>query len=79
MRWFGETSRPLIISGAVGVPLGTFAAYLLRTQRILRSGVGLLLVVYGIYGLGAAGAQAGAGQGFPLTLASGSRTGCLPG
>jgi uncharacterized membrane protein YfcA len=41
---------PFLIGGAIGVPLGA----LLLTQidaRYLRSGVGLLLIAYGLYGL----------------------------
>jgi uncharacterized protein len=41
---------PFIISGAVGVPLGTLLLTF-ANPAYLRSGVGLLLVVYGIYGL----------------------------
>jgi hypothetical protein len=41
---------PFIISGAVGVPVGTLLLTYMN-PAYLRSGVGLLLAVYGIYGL----------------------------
>ena len=48
LRW--RNVAPFIIGGTVGVPLGTMLLTYIDAAY-LRSGVGLLLVVYGIYGL----------------------------
>jgi uncharacterized membrane protein YfcA len=61
---------PFIIGGAVGVPIGTMLLTYIN-PAYLRSGVGVLLVIYGSYGLAQpklepvpAGAAADAGIGF---------------
>jgi uncharacterized membrane protein YfcA len=61
---------PFIIGGAVGVPIGTLLLTYIN-PAYLRSGVGVLLVIYGSYGLAQpklepvpAGAAADAGIGF---------------
>jgi uncharacterized membrane protein YfcA len=60
---------PFVIGGAVGVPIGTLLLTFMEAAW-LRSGVGVLLVLYGIYGLAqpklrplAAGTAADAGVG----------------
>ena len=45
-----QSIAPFIIGGAVGVPIGTMLLTYIN-PAYLRSGVGLLLVIYGIYGL----------------------------
>src|SRR5437016_4761230 len=45
-----QNIAPFIIGGFVGVPIGTMLLTYIN-PAYLRSGVGLLLVVYGIYGL----------------------------
>jgi hypothetical protein len=42
---------PFIIGGAVGVPIGAMLLLIYINPTHLRTGVGLLLVLYGIYGL----------------------------
>jgi uncharacterized protein len=61
---------PFIIGGAIGVPIGTMLLTYIN-PAYLRSGVGVLLVIYGSYGLAQpklepvpAGAAADAGIGF---------------
>ena len=61
---------PFIVGGTIGVPIGTLLLTYLD-PAYLRSGVGLLLVLYGIYGLAQpslkpvqAGAAADGGVGF---------------
>jgi uncharacterized protein len=61
---------PFIIGGAIGVPIGTMLLTYIN-PAYLRSGVGLLLVIYGAYGLAqpklksvAAGVSADASIGF---------------
>jgi uncharacterized membrane protein YfcA len=61
---------PFIIGGAIGVPIGTLLLTYIN-PAYLRSGVGVLLVIYGSYGLAQpklepvpAGAAADAGIGF---------------
>ena len=48
LKW--QQIAPFIIGGAVGVPIGTSLLTYLEPSY-LRSGVGVLLVLYGIYGL----------------------------
>jgi uncharacterized membrane protein YfcA len=48
LNW--RTLAPFIIGGTIGVPIGTMVLTYVE-PTYLRSGVGLLLVVYGIYGL----------------------------
>lgn len=45
-----RTIAPFILGGIVGVPIGTMLLTYLN-PAYLRSGVGLLLVIYGVYGL----------------------------
>ncbi len=54
---------PFIIGGAVGVPIGAMVLTYIN-PAYFRTGVGVLLVLYSIYGSGAAGAQADAGRIF---------------
>jgi uncharacterized membrane protein YfcA len=68
LKW--QQIAPFIIGGAVGVPIGTSLLTYLEPSY-LRSGVGVLLVLYGIYGLAQpalkpvkATAHADAGVGF---------------
>lgn len=65
-----QNIAPFIVGGAVGVPIGTMLLSYLN-PAYLRSGVGLLLVIYGAYGLAqptlkvvSASASADAGVGF---------------
>ena len=48
MRW--RNVAPFIVGGTIGVPIGTMLLTY-TDPAYMRSGVGLLLVVYGIYGL----------------------------
>ena len=68
LRW--NNVAPFIIGGTIGVPLGTLLLTYIDAAY-LRTGVGLLLVLYGIYGLAqpalrplAAGIAADSGIGF---------------
>jgi uncharacterized membrane protein YfcA len=68
---------PFIIGGTIGVPIGTMLLIYID-PAYLRSGVGLLLVVYGIYGLAQprlkplqAGLAADTGAGFLNGLLAG--------
>src|SRR5689334_2193676 len=48
LNW--RSVAPFIISGTIGVPIGTLLLTYID-PAYLRSGVGLLLVIFGIYGL----------------------------
>ena len=45
-----KSIAPFIIGGTIGVPIGTFLLTYLN-PAYLRGGVGVLLVIYGTYGL----------------------------
>src|ERR1700704_900473 len=45
-----RTMAPFIIGGVIGVPIGTLLLTSINPEY-LRTGVGLLLILYGIYGL----------------------------
>jgi uncharacterized membrane protein YfcA len=45
-----KSIAPFIVGGMIGVPIGTFLLTYLNPAH-LRTGVGVLLVIYGIYGL----------------------------
>src|SRR4030088_2540977 len=51
LNW--RSVAPFIIGGTIGVPIGTMLLTYID-PAYLRSGVGLLLVIYGSYGLGQA-------------------------
>jgi len=52
---------PFIIGGTIGVPIGTMLLTYVDAAY-LRSGVGLLLVLHGTYGLAQAGLHADEGR-----------------
>ena len=68
LNW--ELLAPFIVGGTLGVPLGTLLLTYID-PAYMRSGIGLLLIIYGIYGLtqptlkpAAAGPAADSGAGF---------------
>jgi uncharacterized membrane protein YfcA len=68
---------PFIIGGAIGIPIGTMLLTYIN-PAYLRSGVGVLLVIYGTYGLAqpklkpvSAGVAADAGIGFANGILAG--------
>ena len=72
-----QNIAPFIVGGAVGVPIGTMLLSYLN-PAYLRSGVGLLLVIYGAYGLAqptlkvvSASASADSGVGFANGILAG--------
>src|SRR6476646_219893 len=68
---------PFIIGGAIGVPIGTMLLTSIN-PAYLRTGVGVLLVLYSIYGLAQPAFKPIRPEFTPMPV-SASSTGCLPG